>query len=634
MSEEKKYEKISYDYFMGFWSKIDKNGEICFLSDLKSSDPDACEKYNGAAIYIYRNSETGCNYIGQVDDQTIMERHTQHFRYVKTDDADSKKVKEDADFKRFKENKFDEIVVIRTSLAKRSGVISYIENQLIQFFYAEDADKNKNRNKGHQKGGFDDYKDVDGCVLFPLWNKYLNEKRGWVKTDLRELKKSLLFKFSPFKNLTDEQEKILNTIINNKDQNYVVQGVAGTGKTVILTNLIAKILDKIEQGELPKETTIGVVFDGNWQGYAEKIFIPYANLGYQNKTLTIGTSVQILNSNKHFNYLIVDESHKLPRRKSGKQNFVDNVFKNPAYKDYHSHLEALQSIGDMVVLMYDVYQAVRPSNISRDKYKELTKDYEYLFLQQQMRIERFEKKPYSPDDYINGIKYLLFKDTGLLELDKTFNKDFNKDVFREKSDNAYFSFNEGDNPLEDAFRFVNEDRSCSDGRHENRVLAGMIMDDTEESRASGKYVLKYNTNRDSKEKDEKGYCKIKHWNEGTIQKPWNAGYKSWLLRNDPDNFDQIGCMYAVQGIDLDCAAVIIGNDLKVKDGKLCVDESKVNNNNLKFKKKEREKMQDEFNILILGQYFVLLTRASYRVRVEFWKNKEFLEYMKKTLEIE
>ena len=74
-------------------------------------------------------------------------------------------------------------------------------------------------------------------------------------------------------------------------------------------------------------------------------------------------------------------------------------------------------------------------------FQQLTAGYEKKFLHTQFRIQAPKGKSYTSDDYVNGIKYLLYKDTGLLASDLTnYNPDFNRDVFRDKSEDAYFGY--------------------------------------------------------------------------------------------------------------------------------------------------------------------------------------------------
>ncbi len=98
-------------------------------------------------------------------------------------------------------------------------------------------------------------------------------------------------------------------------------------------------------------------------------------------------------------------------------------------------------MGQQIILMYDVLQAIRPANVTREMFKQLTACYEKKFLHTQFRIQAPKGKSYTSDDYVNGIKYLLFKDTGLLDSELTnFDPNFNRDVFRDKSEDAYFGY--------------------------------------------------------------------------------------------------------------------------------------------------------------------------------------------------
>ena len=46
-----------------------------------------------------------------------------------------------------------------------------------------------------------------------------------------------------------------------------------------------------------------------------------------------------------------------------------------------------------------------------------------------------------------------------------------------------------------------------------------------------------------------------------------------------------------------------------------------------------ENTQFEFTLFVLNNYYVLLTRGIDGVRLGFWKNKAFMNYMIKTLNI-
>lgn len=251
-------------------------------------------------------------------------------------------------------------------------------------------------------------------------------------------------------------------------------------------------------------------------------------------------------------------------------------------------------------------------------FADCTKTYKKEFLKTQFRIRTPAGKTYTSDDYINGIKYLLFKDTGLLESGYTqFNPNFNRDVFRDISADAYFGYFVN-SPLTNAYQWI-KTKGIYNPSDSNRVLAGYVEP---WKMADGKNP------------------KIKHWHEGDIHLRWNSSQEGWINSTDADAEDQVGSVYAVQGIDLNRAAVLIGPDLVVTpDGKLKGSLEGCCDVNTSFKKEDYDNNQEwcerEFTLFILNCYYILLTRGIDAVRVGFWKdeNSALLDYMKKAFDI-
>ena len=297
----------------------------------------------------------------------------------------------------------------------------------------------------------------------------------------------------------------------------------------------------------------------------------------------------------------------------------NEVYKDQKYADCQSHLEVIQKLGAQVILMYDILQAIRPANIQRDVFARLTNTYEKRFLNTQFRIQAPEGKNYTSDDYVNGIKYLLFKDTGLLKSGLTnFNPNFNREVFRDKSYDAYFGYVSG-HPMRKLFDWVEEDRICFP-EHVNRVLSGMFCCDTVD-----KWKIAHGEN-----------ASITHFHEGDLNRRWNSTQENWINIDDEDKNEQIGSVFAVQGIDLNSVGVMIGPDIRVNDrGVLEAVPENHNNTNNKFSKEEMTNPDKrfEFTLFVLNQYYVLLTRGIDGIRVGFWENDSFKEYMEYTLGI-
>lgn len=81
---------------------------------------------------------------------------------------------------------------------------------------------------------------VKSDFIIPFWQDLYDRK--YVQTpNLAVVRNSILFKYSPFHRLSDVQAGIIQEIIQDTDHNFVINGMAGTGKTVMLTNLAAAL---------------------------------------------------------------------------------------------------------------------------------------------------------------------------------------------------------------------------------------------------------------------------------------------------------------------------------------------------------------------------------------------------------
>lgn len=575
-------------------------GNLIGIDNLNNNEKTALELKN--AIYIYRGTKSKKIYIGQTIH--FIDRHKQHYNGTE---------------EKFNIANFDQVIVIFSVHFNRSA-LDDVESQLITYFTADNSKKGGtvsfdnddviNRTGGNSVNEYVGRENIVSDVILPLWEKELYP-RGWVTTPtLDELRTKELVKYSPIKQLTAEQGQLITEIINNPDRNYVINGDAGTGKTVLLTHLAANILK-----DRP-EAKIGVVVQPNWEKTGLNIFKVY---GMNSNYLSITTTTKIITENKRYDVIIVDESHKLSRRYGKQHPSFGQVYNIQGFEDCNSHLEILQKMGQQIILMYDVLQSIRPANITREMFQRLTDGYEKKFLHTQFRIQAPKGKNYTSDDYVNGIKYLLYKDTKLLSSELTnYNPNFNREVFNDKSPDAYFGYVTG-KPMHQLIEWIEEDRNFN-AEHINRVLSGMFCCATVDkwSIAHGK---------DSS---------ITHFHEDELNRRWNSTQENWININDADAEEQIGSVFAVQGIDLNKVGVMIGPDIQVNtDGMLeAVPDSHINTNN-KFSVEEMKNPdnQFEFTLYILNQYYVLLTRGIDGIRLGFWENEAFRKYMEDTLNI-
>ncbi|EEQ57119.1 hypothetical protein CBFG_00829 [Clostridiales bacterium 1_7_47FAA] len=573
-----------------------KNGELIDLAEKSDAEQKALRLQN--AIYIYHGTKPQKVYIGQTIH--FLDRHKQHYC---------------GNEEKFNNADFNQVIVIFSQYFNRSA-LDDVESQLITYFTADyakiskntvefDQDEVINRTGGNSVNEYYGRENVASQVVLPLWETTLFPK-GWVTTPtLDELRTRELVKYSPIKILTDEQGALISEILHDHDKNYVINGDAGTGKTVLLTHLVASALNN------RPDARIGVVVQPNWEKTGSAIFKVY---GMNSSRLSVLTSTKLITSQERYDIIIVDESHKMSR-KYGKQHPSFNaVYNIPEFSDCSSHLEILQRLGKQVILMYDVLQVIRPANVTREMFQSLTANYERKFLTTQFRINAPKGKAYTSDDYINGIKYLLYKDTGLLDSTLTnFNPDFNRELFRDSSPDAYFAYFT-EQPLHHLINWLDEDMNFNP-EHINRILAGLAEDW-----------------RQSDGKDPS----IKHWYEGDIARRWNSTQENWINSKDADAQDQIGSVFAVQGIDLNKVGVLIGNDLQVDTyGRLVGNPDNFYNTNGTFTAEEMDIKENrfEFTLFVLNIYYVLLTRGIDGIRLGFWHNDAFQDYMEKALEI-
>ena len=143
---------------------------------------------------------------------------------------------------------FDKVHFIYSKLFNQSVTFDY-ESKLIQYIVADDMFEVTNKNAGiadkhyYQKQQYDEKFEV-------LWRKLHREKL--VKHSIEEIENSDLFKYSPYKELNDSQRKsvedILMKIKDGSVNRVVVNGMPGSGKTIVAVYLMKYLSDSEEFG--------------------------------------------------------------------------------------------------------------------------------------------------------------------------------------------------------------------------------------------------------------------------------------------------------------------------------------------------------------------------------------------------
>lgn len=110
-----------------------------------------------------------------------------------------------------------------------------------------------------------------------------------------------------------------------------------------------------------------------------------------------------------------------------------------------------------------------------------------------------------------------------------------------------------------------------------------------------------------------GYCydyKNKYGIVDPLGLQWNVDVKKWA--GDPRAIDQVGCVYSSQGMEFDYVGVVIGRDMKYRDGKIIFDCNEHSKDDHTYMNKDFKRTSDNVlkaNKFIRNAYNVLLTRG-------------------------
>ncbi len=214
-----------------------------------------------------------------------------------------------------------------------------LESFLIQRMSGDGTYEVLNRNVGisdRDYFGRADYQKVFADIFEEL------RADGLFNSTLQQIENSDLFKLSPFKALTADQEAVVLDILEGLFEDIearvpsqiVIQGDPGTGKTVVAIYLL-KLLSDVQAWD-PKEpvdadTPLAEFFlegyRGLLQGFRLGLVVPQMSL---RKTIQrvfkrtpglhpsmVMSPFEVGNSAEHFDLLVVDETHRL--RQSGNQ---------------------------------------------------------------------------------------------------------------------------------------------------------------------------------------------------------------------------------------------------------------------------------------------------------------------------
>lgn len=444
---------------------------------------------------------------------------------------------------------FDKVHFIYSRKFNQSVTFDY-ESKLIQYIVADELFQVTNKNSGIADKQYYDKQNYDEKFEM-LWRKLQREKL--VKHSLEEIENSDLFKYSPYKELNDSQrcavEEILAKINKGTIKRVVVNGMPGSGKTIVAVYLMKYLADSEEY----KQKQIGfVVPQTSLRKTMKMIFKSIYGLS-PNQVLSPADVTK-----KKYDLLLVDEAHRLHQYKN--ISYMGTFKQNCEKLGLTTEADELDWIimqSKCAVLFYDHMQVVGPSGIDFVRFDKKMDSLQkrmiaYFTLSTQMRAQ-------GGNTYIDFVEKMLAGECSLK---------YSSDKYEFKIYNDFAAF-END--------MYQKESECG----LSRMLAG--------------YAWPWISKNDQTHKD----IEIQG-----IRRMWNHCTEGWV--HTKQAIDEVGCIHSIQGYDLNYAFVILGKDIGYdkKEGKIVVRPECYFDKNGK-----RTASYEELFEYIKNIYYVLLTRG-------------------------
>lgn len=467
-------------------------------------------------------------------------------------------------YENLQRKKLERIHIITDEEYNKSATLD-IESSLIQYMSAEETFILQNGNHGLLNHNYYDRQKYQ-AKFEVIWEQL--KEMSLVKKSLVQIKNSDLFKYSPYKALTEDQLEVANKLLveikSNSEGVFIIKGGPGTGKTILATYLI-KFFKELKE---TKNFEIALVIPmTSLRKTIKKVF---KNIKGLSPKMVIGPNEVV---NKKYDVLIVDEAHRLRQRKNitNYQSF-DKTNQKLGLDKNGTELDWIMKSSRYQIIFYDNNQSVRPSDVDYTKFLQLkAKEFE---LKTQLRIGKDD----DGEKYINFVQDLF--DLQNIADDKFYQYDFKI--------------------YDDIYKMVADIKKKDAEVGLSRMISGYAWP----------WVSKNNHDKYDIEIDG-------------IKLFWNSVNHNWV--NSINAINEVGCIHTVQGYDLNYAGVIIGPELSYDktNGKFIIYVDKYMDANGKRGIEDPQELER----YIINIYKTLLTRGIDGTYV-FIVDKELREYFK------
>jgi DUF2075 family protein/predicted GIY-YIG superfamily endonuclease/SOS-response transcriptional repressor LexA len=407
-----------------------------------------------------------------------------------------------------------------------------IESNLIKYVAGDGEYKLLNANVGLANHNYFQKDEVYLDIFKSIWVALKDE--GLVRHPLEYIDNSDLFKYSPYKTLNADQRRglmsMMRSLLDNNTKTTLIEGGAGTGKS-ILAIFLFKLLntdladislkefgdDETEFIELvyslknryPKPKMALVVPMSSFRSTLQKVFGKVKGLS---ANMVMGPSHV---ADEQYDILVVDEAHRLRQRVNLGSYFrdFDKVSIKLGFdKSKNTELDWVLKQGNKVMLFYDEYQSIKPSDVEPADFEKLKSQTSTSLqkLKSQLRVK-------------GGVDYVDY-------VHKLMNCSFRagEKLFAAKK----YSFLLFDSLEEMVSEIKQRDKESG----LSRLIAGF----------SWPWISKENK-------------ELFDINIGNVSLQWNGVTVDWIHTDNAIN--EVGCIHTSQGYDLNYAGIIFGKEI-------------------------------------------------------------------------
>ncbi len=501
---------------------------------------------NWPMVYILANEDSA--YVGQTT--SVATRMTQHGASVEKRDFTMVNIIFNEEF--------------------NSSVVTDYEHRLIGLMHADGRYQLTNKNDGMTDTNYFS-KEQYSAMFESLWDELRSLEL--VDHTIDEIEESEVFKYSPYKGLTVDQRVALDKILAVIGRGIgdaaplVVEGVPGTGKTILAIYLLKTLRDdprfagmniRILEPVTSLRETLRKALAGV-RGLSPADIIGPADLvkpefGYR------------ANGERGFDILLVDEAHKLKRRVNlGSQyRHFDKVNEKLGLPKGASQMQWVLEQARFPIFFYDPRQFVGPSCVTREDVESALGEAvgNPIRLETQMRVR-------GGDDYLDYV-------FGILNGGDPLPRPFEGYEF----------------VLHEDFRDFVESFERTYAAHDlSRMIAG--------------YAWPWLTKPKKGSRVSAAPFDIEIEGVGLR---WNCTSENWVGKgaDNPAIAHEVGCIHSIQGYDLSYAYVIIGDDLVLDEesGRL-----RANRAGYYDRNGYATATDEELTRFIKNIYYVLMTRG-------------------------